>query len=224
MRAVLRSVFPALALALWATAAWAQQVLFMAPFGAGESMMLLRQESVRKELKLTPDQITKVEDLSEKMHEKFGQVTIGGSEEEREKQLKELREEHQKVRAENEKELAKILKPEQLKRLKQISYQRQGGKAFTDPEVAMAIELTLDQQTRIRTSNEETGKQVRELLEAGSPPDEETQKKMTELQKAGTAKILKLLTGAQKTKWKELQGEPFKGEIHIDLPVIIRNN
>jgi Spy/CpxP family protein refolding chaperone len=223
MRAVLRSVFPALALALWTTTAWAQQVLIMAPFGPGEPMTLLRQESVQKELKLTPEQITKVDDLSEKMHEKFGQVPIGGSEEEREKQLKELREEHQKVRAENEKELAKILKPEQLKRLKQISYQRQGGKAFTDPEVAKAIQLTGDQKKRICAIQEETGKQVHELLQPGSPPDEETRQKMTELQKAGTAKILKLLTGAQKAKWKELQGEPFKGEI-LDHPVIIRNN
>ena len=56
-----------------------------------------------------------------------------------------------KVRAENEKALAKILKPEQWKRLKQIYYQRQGGKAFTDPEVAKAIQLTGDQKKRIRT-------------------------------------------------------------------------
>jgi hypothetical protein len=214
------------ALALWAIPTWAQQVLFMAPFGfgPGESMMLLRQESVRKELKLTPEQLIKVADLTEKMHDKFDRVIIEGSEEERDKQLKELKKEHEKAQAENQKALAEILKPEQWKRLKQISYQRQGGKAFTDQDLAKAIQLTEDQQKKIRAINDETSKQVHELFESGAPRDEEIRQKMTELQKASTAKILKLLTEAQTAKWNQLQGEPFKGEIRSDFPVTIRHN
>jgi hypothetical protein len=65
---------------------------------------------------------------------------------------------------------------------------------------------------------------VHELLEAGTSSEDETRQKMAELQKAGTAKIVKLLTEAQKSKWMELRGELFNGEIHFDLPVIIRND
>jgi hypothetical protein len=54
------------------------------------------------------------------------------------------------VHAENERVLAEILKPEQLKRLKQISYQRRGSNAFTDPDVAKAIQLTENQQKKTR--------------------------------------------------------------------------
>ena len=49
----------------------------------------------------------------------------------------------------------------------------------------------------------------------------ELQKKMAELQKASTDKIMKLLTAAQKTKWKELQGEAFKGELRFEPPVLL---
>jgi hypothetical protein len=54
---------------------------------------------------------------------------------------------------------------------------------------------------------------MRELFQPGMPPDDETRQKMTELQKASADKIMKLLTEAQKTNWKELQGAPFKGEM-----------
>ena len=60
----------------------------------------------------------------------------------------------QELHKENEKSVAKILKPEQFKRLKQISYQQQGGRAFTDPEVAKALRLTEEQQKTIREINE----------------------------------------------------------------------
>ena len=74
MRALLRSVNLAVALAVWASTALVQQelrqqVLSIGPLGGGDSTMLLQQESVQKELKLTPEQIKKVDDLSEEMRE-----------------------------------------------------------------------------------------------------------------------------------------------------------
>src|SRR5262249_13881603 len=124
----------------------------------------------------------------------------------------------QEIREENEKEIAKILKAEQLKRLKQISYQQQGASAFTDASVAKELQLTDSQKKEIQKINEETFAKIREVLQPGSPPDDETRKKMTELRMAAADKIVKLLTNEQKTKWKELQGEPFKGEIRFGPP------
>jgi Spy/CpxP family protein refolding chaperone len=220
MRALLRSVSLALALALWAKTGLAQpelqqHVLSMAPLNGGDSTMLLQQEPVQKELKLTPEQIKKVEKLSEEMRAKFHQAFNGREEGQGDRRIiivdadnQEHRQKMQELRTENEKALAKILKPEQAKRLKQISYQQQGGRAFTNPEVAKALHLTPEQQKKIRAIHEDTGRQMGPII---YPADEETLQKRTELRKASDVKIIKLLTEAQKTKWKELQGEAFKG-------------
>src|SRR5262249_24597476 len=43
-------------------------------------------------------------------------------------------------------------------------------------------------------------------------PDDETRGKIEKLQNTANEQRLKLLSDAQKTTWKELQGEPFRGE------------
>lgn len=210
MRSLLRVVPLGAIVVLVAGVALAQPPFRGGGFGRGNIGMLLRQESVQKELKLTEEQARKVEDLGEAMREKF-QEAFALEGEERDKKMQELREE-------NEKAIAKILKPEQMKRLKQISYQQQGPSAFTDAEVAKALQLTDAQKKDIQKINADTFAQMRELVQPGSPPDEETRKKMTELRTAAAEKIVKLLNSDQKTKWKELQGEPFKGEIRFGPP------
>jgi Spy/CpxP family protein refolding chaperone len=234
MHVPLRSVSLALALALWTSTALAQQelrqeVLSFAPLGGGDSTRLLQQESVQKALKLTPEQIKKVEDLSEEMRAKFQQAFGGREEGQGDRKIiivdrdnEEHRKKMQELHQETEKAVAKILKPEQFKRLKQISYQQQGGRAFTDPEVAKALRLTEEQQKKIREINEDAGSQIGPITvtieEDPAQKMAEHQKKMAEVQKASTDKIMKLLTAAQKMKWKELQGEPFKGTLLFEPP------
>jgi Spy/CpxP family protein refolding chaperone len=119
--------------------------------------------------------------------------------------------------AENDKALAKILKPDQEKRLKQISYQQQGSAAFMNARVAKALGLTDAQKADIQKINEDLRAERRELFQGG-PPDEETRKKLRELEKTASGKVMKVLTGEQKTKWKAMEGEPFKGEIRFGPP------
>lgn len=70
---------------------------------------------------------------------------------------------------------------------------------------------------------------VRDLLEPFRLFDDpvqkiaEIRKKMAERQKASTDKIMKRLTEAQKTKWKELQGEPLRAKTALDLPGLLRS-
>ena len=207
MRTLLCLVFSG-TIAVFASSVALAQPPFGGPFGGrGNVGMLLRQESVQKELKISDDQLKKVEDLSEQMRDKF-QDAFGLEGEERTKKIQELRKE-------NEKALSEILKPEQWKRLKQISYQQQGAMAFADPDVAKALQLTDAQKEQVQKLNREMFEQMREIFPPGSPPDEEARKKMTELRTAIADKIMKVSTSEQKTKWKEMQGEPFKGEIRF---------
>src|SRR5260370_607389 len=117
----------------------------------------------------------------------------------------------QELNQETETAILAILNPKQAKRFKQISYQRQGISALASPEVAETLGLTDAQQKEIRKINEDTNPAIRRR-QGGGFPDEDVRKKMEEMRKAADAKVLKMLTAAQQAKWKELQGEPFKGD------------
>lgn len=204
MRHVLRCATVTSVLAMLTAVAWTQQP--SGRFQRGPSAaMLLRQESVQKELKLSNDQLKKVEELSEKMRGKMQDV-FALEEPERGKRL-------QALNQENDKALAAILTPEQAKRLKQIVYQQQGTAALATQDVAKELGLSDEQRKRIADISAETGRKTRELVQPGTPPDQATSAKMEALRKAGSDQILAVLTDAQKRAWTDLQGDPFKGQI-----------
>jgi type II secretory pathway component GspD/PulD (secretin) len=180
------------------------------PFeSASPASALLGQPSVQKELKLDDDQVNKVQELRLNHIRKV----VEASKERKEKgfDLKEQEKKRHELYEENDKAVAQILRPEQAKRLKQISYQRLGFRALDDPEVAKAIGLTDEQKKNIEQIKSERLKQFSAL--PGNFRDEEHRKKAIEFAKNSNDRITKVLTDEQNKKWKELQGEPFKGEI-----------
>jgi Spy/CpxP family protein refolding chaperone len=167
-------------------------------FGGGP-MFLLGQPSVQKELKLSDEQIKKIKDLSDKQRE----AMQGVARDERRAKMQEL------AKA-NNKAIGEILKPEQMKRAKQLALQQQGTRALSNPEVAKALKLTDDQQEKIK----DIQAKAREAAGTGQRGDrsEEATKKRAEARKATTEKVMGVLTPEQKTTLKDLQGEPFKFE------------
>src|SRR5260370_28734343 len=130
-------------------------------FRGPSPMMLLGQESVQKELKLTPDQIEKTKAALDKQGQAFQELQ-GLQGEERAKKFDEMRKEADKT-------IAEILKPDQAKRLKQITLQQQGVRgAVANPEIAKELAITEDKKSKIKEIQEETGKQMRRLFQAGS--------------------------------------------------------
>jgi len=208
MRLVIRMAVVGMVLTLGQQFAMAQAGGF--GFFRGNPLMLLRQESVQKELKLSDDQINKAKELADQTREKMRDI-FGADEADRPKKMQELNEETRKA-------LAEILNADQSKRLKEISYQQRGGIAFTDPEVAKALDLSEEQQAKVRTINQETGAAMRQLFTPGQAPDDDARQKMADLRKSSGEKLLALLSADQKTKWTALQGEPFKGEIRGGPP------
>jgi Spy/CpxP family protein refolding chaperone len=194
----LAAVLAVVALAVPAT--WAQG----RRGGGGGMLFLLSQKSVQEELKLSDDQVKKFTDLGEKAREEFGKLR-DLSREDRQKKAEELSKA-------NDKAIAETLKADQLKRLKQIHWQQQGARAFSDPEVATALNFTAEQKDKLKAVQEEAQKEMRALRENGGNRDE-ARKKSEEIRKASNDKQMAILTDEQKAKWKELLGEPFKGEI-----------
>jgi len=175
-------------------------------FGGMGTLLLLGQKSVQEELKLSDEQVKKVTELQEKQRESF-QGLRDLSQEERRTKMQEI------TKTQNE-ALAKILKPEQLKRAKQIALQQQMrfglGFVLNNEEVAKALKITDEQRDKIREIQRSAFEEMRDLGR-----DEEGRKKREEIRNATNEKVNGVLTAEQKTKLKELQGEPFKGKIEF---------
>ena len=171
---------------------------------------LLQNEGVQKELKLTDDQIKKVQDVAKDIREKhkddFDKVRSLDQAERREK----MQELTKTVSEETTKALADVLKPEQQKRLKQLTLQREGTRAFSNAEVQMALKLTDEQKDKIKTISSDSEKEMRELFQNAGGDRQEAGKKMQALHKETQDKVMSVLTEDQKKSWKDLTGEPFE--------------
>jgi hypothetical protein len=106
------------------------------------------------------------------------------------------------------KEVEKILKPEQMTRLRQIARQQGGPSAYLSPENSKDLKVTDEQKKKLKDIADELQKDTMALFQGGgfSP---ETREKMQMLNKEASDKAAAVLTDEQKSKWKELTGEPF---------------
>jgi hypothetical protein len=169
-------------------------------------LMLLSNTDVQKELKLTSDQVKRV--AKETTYQRIARQEL------RELEEKERVKKSAELNKESEKFVADVLKPEQAKRLRQIALQIDGPQSFGKPEVANELKLTEEQRQKTKGIQEEAAKQIRAMLRPGGDR-EETMKKRSEIIKATNDKVMSLLTPDQKAMWKEMIGEPFKGEIRF---------
>jgi Spy/CpxP family protein refolding chaperone len=169
----------------------------------GDLSFLLSQPSVQTELKLSEEQRKKATELAEKQRGGFQELR-NLSQDERRKKFAE--------RAEaNRKSVAEILEPAQLKRVEQISLQQQGAAAYGRPEVVAALGLTSEQQEKFKAIHEESREKMRAAFQGGRPDRD----KLEAVRKSAIEQTGALLTAEQKTKWRELTGEPFTGEIRF---------
>jgi hypothetical protein len=182
-------------------------------FGGPGLAGLIRNEGVQKELGLTSDQTQKAEEAVQKVSEKYQdeRATLRDlSPEERREKMTAL---NTKINDESLKALHDVLKPEQLKRLKQVELQQRGPDALTDPEIQSKLNLTSDQKSKIKTIAADYAAERGQLFQGargGGGDFQEAQKKMTAMRKATMEKISDVLTSAQKETWKEMTGTPFE--------------
>ncbi|CAN5469696.1 hypothetical protein BH10PLA2_BH10PLA2_31580 [soil metagenome] len=173
-------------------------------FGAGG---LVNNEAVQKELKLSPDEVTKgkeaLQGITEKYQEEFAKLREL-DQEERQAKMRELQ---PKQAEETYAALEKVWKPEQVKRLKQIGVQTGGLQAFTSP-AAKSLKLSDEQKEKFQALAGEQREEMQGLF-GGGGDQAENMKKLTTMRKEFTAKGLALLTPEQKKEWKELTGDPF---------------
>jgi hypothetical protein len=185
------------------------------PFGgfpaSGTPEELLQHADVQKELKLSSQQMQKINQVvravREKYQQEFEKVRTLSPEERRRKQTDLVKTVSQEIMS----ALTNVLEPGQAKRLEQIHLQQQGLKAFADPKIEKALRFTDEQKTKLKTIRDDAAKEARALFRAGAQSNfQEALKKVEQVRGEAIAKSLALLTKEQKQLWQELIGAPFQ--------------
>ena len=197
---------------------------------------LVMMEEVRKELKLSEEQETKIRDMgAEMMQQAFGgfggRGGAGGgggnrpdfqnmSEEERKKFRDEMQAKVAEQTKKAEESLKKVLTPEQNVRLNELRLQREGVQALGRAEVAGALKLT-DAQNEAIAEILEAARPQRGGPGGGGPgggfgrnlSDEERAKMREEMEarrKKTQEDIELVMTEDQKAAWTKMQGAKFE--------------
>jgi hypothetical protein len=176
----------------------------------GNPGVLLGNASVQTELKLDEKQVEKAKELAEKTGEKMREnfESLQGLEgDERRTKMQEL---NRELNASTLKSASEFLKPEQITRLKQISYQQRGATSFSDPDVVKKLNLTDGQKSDIQSIVQDSFQEIRTIIDETQDDPQARMKKMTELRKQTLSKAEAKLNDEQQKTWKELLGSPFE--------------
>lgn len=170
----------------------------------------LRDEEVTKELGISEEQQTQLQELSqtlrpgrEEMMEMFGRMREAQNDEERAKIGQEIF--GPRIEA-AQKKMNEILSEAQRTRLAQLTLQRSGIRGITQSATAEELKLTDEQKTKLGELNQEY-EQARRELGRGASSEERDQARDEFLEKAKA-----LLTDEQKGKYKSLLGPAMGGE------------
>jgi serine/threonine protein kinase len=173
----------------------------LAVLRAATKLYLLCQAVVLDDLGLDERQRAKMKDLTARVgkqwHDSFEEVGVVPQPERWRRMI-------ERSRA-NESEVNSILTPAQQARLRQIGWQSEEAGAFRDPEVVAALKLTPRQRERIRAIEDEA---LAAWMRSGrrGPPAQTKDRPARE-------RIVEELTADQARRWRQLSGEPVKGQL-----------
>lgn len=190
---------------------------------------LLMNKGVQTEIKLTEEQTKTLADQAQErlggdMKERFskmmekGKALDGVPEDKLDEKVREVFKEEIETPM---KEAEKVLKPDQIKRLKEIHFSNLGLGLFTNYEYSQTLKITSEQKTKAKEIQDELTKDMQELGVGGrggfgggngkfTPPSKETLEKVETLRKEAKEKGMELLTADQKKMYKDMAGEPFE--------------
>ena len=178
-------------------------------YGQG-GVMLISNPSVQKELKLDDAQVEKAKEAGTAFQEKRRESMSSLEGLEGDELMKKRQEVNMALNAEGMKALTTFLKPEQVKRFKQIEIQIAGINALSMPEVAKALKVTDAQKEKVTALLADQRSQMQDAQEAANGDRQAIMQKSQVIRKETNTKAMALMTDDQKKTWKELTGEPFE--------------
>ena len=178
--------------------------------GMGGGLNLIANPSVQKELKLDEDQVRKAGVVAEDARAKMTEMRSALEGLEQDARQKKMTEMMKTANEEGIKTLGTFLKPEQVKRFKQIELQQRGLAAFNDPAIASALKITDEQKEKVMALAADQRSQMAAATEAANGDRQAANQKMMGVRKETLTKALALMTPAQTAAWKEMTGEHFE--------------
>jgi hypothetical protein len=127
----------------------------------------------------------------------------------------ERRKKFDSFRSDLDRKVVLILDSAQRKRLHELDLQREGTRVLLKPDIAAELRITPEQQASLSAAVREEAAAVRDLYRNASKQitpaeQEEARKKITLIQLKTNNSIYDVLTNEQKTRFKVMQGAPFK--------------
>ncbi|HEY1784386.1 MAG TPA: protein kinase [Pirellulales bacterium] len=170
---------------------------------------LLAQQSVQNELGLSATQRERALQLLRERQEAWRQLHPRGFGDDSQKLTNQQRDTVIEQIGTLERALADSLTAEQRQRLRQIVLQGRGLQAFSDPDIAAELQLSQEQMDRIQALNGERRRAQWSPEDAGPPWARNRQ----EVGSMFRDQMLDVLNDEQKSRWNQLTGLPFKGEL-----------
>ena len=176
-------------------------------FGGGGSAELLRNEAVQKELGLTPDQISKIEEAQRGMRdnpeirELFSKM--------REVSSEERGAIFAQVREIMERQTTASISDDQKKRLGELVLQQQGMRALGDDKTAESLGLSDDQRTQAKSIIDDYENKRREVRFNRDLSDEDRDAQLDKLNAERDEKVGAILTAQQRSTFTQRQGRAF---------------
>jgi protease II len=189
-------------LAAWVAPVHSAEKVTLVPEEGTVEIMLLRQKSVREELKLPAATAEKIHKYAAEQWKKAQDVV--------QLPAKEQDAKFAAMEKENEKFLEQTLNAQQRKRLNEITLQIAGLLYVTRKDIASQLKLTPEQTEQARKYQKEAKAEIEQVIE--SSKYEQRKEKFAELSKTSHKRLFDLLTDEQEVTWKKLTGTPFKGE------------
>lgn len=167
---------------------------------ANPVVQLARDPRVQAELKLNANQVDQLNDRYAKIERELWPL--------RDAQAGPGAEKLGKLADQFEQDLADLLDPEQLLRMRQLLVQAQGWQSLTAPRIAGELKLSQSQRRQIEQIVTTTAARL-EQLAAGSLPAAEREAAAVKLRREEGTSIQKLLTAAQRKQLAGLVGAKF---------------
>jgi hypothetical protein len=167
---------------------------------------LYQSPDVAKSMRLTAEQVNKLNQISELAQTRFRTNYDKLTEEERTRQIQALNREYT---ADWSRGARDVFNDDQMARYRQLHLQYGGFNSLTDPEVDKRLKLTDQQRINLREYMEWSDKQFQDINKVGATDRDKGTTLYRDYQKEYQGRFNKLLTQDQQKAWREMTGEPY---------------
>lgn len=188
-------------------------------FGGFGKAGLIRNEQVQKELKISDEQKTKLDEISSALRDETRKLVPRDTPRDQFRaKFEETKGQRDKLTADAEAKIDGVLAIDQKERLDEIVVRLAGASGLQQDKMAEKLGLAADQRAKIKAIYEEREKKreadreaARNNAAGGGRPDFAAMREKAEAErKETTEKVTTILTADQKAAWEKMKGEPFE--------------